>query len=216
MSVLSAQSIRLLCTDPFYIKRAGGPLISPFVEPEFAWMSTPLDSPWELSPYRPSWVGSKPSRELYQQQQKLWWKKPVVRGKSFGLSACTYDCRISDRLTLPIGQGRLAATIESFNIPTNVCGSVLDKSSWARVFVTAFNTHLDPGWGPRELNGKNHLTVELVNLGDEVVEYYPGDPLCQVKFEWLDAPTELPYKGKYLGQGAAPTPAIYEGHSDDK
>src|SRR5262245_48344800 len=85
----------------------------------------------------------------------------IVRGRSFGLSACTYDCRIADGLVLPVGQSRLASTIERFYIPADLCGSVLDKSTWARVFVTAFNTHLDPGW-------EGYLTVELSNLGTEV------------------------------------------------
>lgn len=130
-------------------------------------------------------------------------ERGVVRGRSYGLSACTYDLRISHNLLLPVGQGRLAATIERFRIPTNVCGSVLDKSSWARVFVSAFNTHLDPGW-------QGYLTVELVNLGTEVVDYQAGDPLCQVKFEWLDLPTDLPYGGKYQNQGPEPVQSRQE------
>lgn len=144
-----------------------------------------------------------------------WWiEKPLLdpfvergvqNGRSYGLSACTYDCRISDGLIIPVGQGRLAATMERFAIPPNVCGSVLDKSTWARVFVTAFNTHLDPGW-------EGYLTVELVNLGTEVAEYQPGDPVCQVKFEWLDEPTDRPYRDgmKYFNQGPGPVLARYE------
>lgn len=118
-------------------------------------------------------------------------------GRSFGLSACSYDCRIADGLLVPVGQGRLASTVERFRLPDNICGSVLDKSTWARVFLSAFNTHLDPGW-------EGFLTVELVNLGSEVVEFKPGDPLCQVKFEWLDVATILPYRGKYQDQEQGP------------
>ncbi len=89
-------------------------------------------------------------------------------------------------------------------MPHNVTGEVIDKSSYARVFVSAFNTLLDPGW-----NG--FLTVELVNLGPEVVTYAKGDPVCQIKFEWLDEPTDLPYVGrKYSDQPARPVPAISE------
>ena len=155
MSVLSAQSIRLLCQVDDH------PLITPFVE------------------------------------------AGTVNGRSFGLSACTYDCRISDGLVIPVGQARLAATIERFDIPNTVCASVLDKSTWARVFVSAFNTHLDPGWS-------GYLTVELANLGTEVAIYEPGDPLVQVKFEWLDYPTELPYRGTYQHQEAGPQRARYQ------
>ena len=142
-------------------------------------------------------------------------ERHVVRGKSWGLSACTYDCRIAQDLVLPRGTCRIASTIEQFNVPIDVCGSVLDKSTWARVFVSAFNTHLDPGWCaiPEEEGGtgKNHLTLELANLSDREVVYEAGDPVCQVKFEWLDRPSTRPYRGKYLSQPDSPVHAIYEG-----
>lgn len=184
MSVLSAQSIRRLCegNQPY----GQQPMITPFVE------------------------------------------RGVTSGKSFGLSSCTYDCRIAQDLTLEpmpfalieryLKTGEkgfvpristtpyraLASTIERFALPASLCGSVLDKSSYARVFITAFNTHLDPGW-----NG--WLTVELVNLGDTTVAYSVGDPVCQIKFEWLDEPTEIPYAGKYDQQEDRPVSARHEG-----
>lgn len=159
MSVLSAQSIRLLCTSKGAAKV---PLITPFVE------------------------------------------RGVVNGKSYGLSACTYDCRIDHDLSLPKGQCRLASTMEEFAIPFDLCGSVLDKSSYARIFVSAFNTHLDPGW-------TGFLTVELANLSDKYVFYNKGDPICQIKFEWLDQATDLPYiNRKYSNQKRGPQKAIQE------
>jgi dCTP deaminase len=130
-------------------------------------------------------------------------ERGIIRGRSFGLSACTYDCRINHPLIIPVRQSRLAVTLERFRFPTSICGSVLDKSSWARVFVTAFNTHLDPGW-------EGYLTLELSNLGEEHVEFLAGDPVCQIKFEWLDEPTELPYRGKYQGQEQKPITARKE------
>lgn len=127
-------------------------------------------------------------------------ERGVVRGRSFGLSACTYDCRTDRPLIVPVRQCRLAVTLERFDLPLHVCGSVVDKSSWARLFVSAFNTHLDPGW-------HGYLTVKLANLSEEPVELLEGDPLCQVKFEFLDAPTALPYSGKYQDQPVRPVPA---------
>lgn len=124
-----------------------------------------------------------------------------IRGRSFGLSACTYDCRIYHDLILKPHEAKLATTVERFCLPANVCGSVLDKSTWARMFITVFNTHLDPGW-------QGYLTVELVNLGKETIVFYKGDPLCQVRFEWLDVPTDQPYTGKYQNQPQLPFPAI--------
>lgn len=130
-------------------------------------------------------------------------ERGIVRGRSYGLSACTYDCRIAGNLLIPVRQSRLAVTMERFKLPSTICGSVLDKSSWARVFVSAFNTHLDPGW-------EGFLTVELTNLGEEAAELLDGDPIVQVKFEWLDEPTELPYRGKYQYQEQFPVPAREE------
>jgi len=158
-------------------------------------------------------------------------ERGVASGKSYGLSACTYDCRIAQDLTLEplpfalidkalrehfdharpfnprllanVRYRALASTIERFALPITLCGSVLDKSSYARVFITAFNTHLDPGW-------QGWLTVELVNLGETIVSYRMGDPVCQIKFEWLDEPTELPYRGKYSDQPAHPVESIHE------
>lgn len=130
-------------------------------------------------------------------------ERDIIRGKSFGLSACTYDCRISHPLIIPVKQSRLAVTLEQFSFPNNICGSVLDKSSWARVFISAFNTHLDPGWS-------GFLTLELANLSEEPIEIFEGDPICQIKFEYLDFPTELPYQGKYQNQTQIPTPMIKE------
>ena len=130
-------------------------------------------------------------------------EREVVNGKSFGLSACTYDCRIDDGLILEPGQSALASTLEYIRLPHNVCASILDKSTYARWFLTAFNTHIDPGFC-------GYVTVELVNLGNESINLQSGDPLCQLKFEWLDYPTELPYVGKYQDQERGPQPARLE------
>ncbi len=195
MSVLSARSIRRLC-NPAWREAAIGPeAVDAAAGSRFAYAVTTSSEPM-ITPFT---------------------ERGVVNGKSYGLSACTYDCRIDQDLVLePMwrawtapGDGAakyrvLASTMERFCIPHNVCGSVLDKSSFARVFVSAFNTHLDPGWD-------GFLTVELVNFGPEVVTYEKGDPVCQIKFEWLDEPTDLPYVGrKYSDQPARPVPAINE------
>jgi dCTP deaminase len=131
-------------------------------------------------------------------------ERGVANGRSFGLSACTYDCRIAQRVVLDVGKFERASTIERFCLPDNVCGSVLDKSSFARIGVSALNTHLDPGW-------EGWLTLELVNLSGWEVVIDAGEPICQVKFEWLDEATELPYAGKYQNQENGPVAARYEG-----
>lgn len=130
-------------------------------------------------------------------------ERGVQNGKSYGLSACSYDVRIRQNLVLAPGECALVSTVERFKIPKNICAFVVDKSSYARVFVSAFNTLLDPGW-------EGCLTVELANLGYSEVAYTEGDPLCQIVFHWLAEETELPYKGKYQNQEDFPVPARTE------
>lgn len=160
--------------------------------------------------------------------------KHIVNGKSWGLSAASYDVRIASDLVLGPDPAKvlmnhlrreafadvaletfkeamadmppniaLANTIEDFNIPTNVMGCVCDKSTYARVFVSAFNTLFDPGF-------RGNATLELVNLGDSVVEFKAGDPICQIEFRWLDQETDRPYSGKYQFQPARPVGPIHE------
>ena len=91
-------------------------------------------------------------------------------------------------------------------MPHNVAGYVCDKSSFARVFVSAFNTLFDPGF-------EGNATLELVNLGPETVEIKAGDPICQLVFHWLDQETDRPYRGKYMHQPKRPIGALYEDES---
>lgn len=100
----------------------------------------------------------------------------------------------------------LAYTVEDFDMPVDLSGAVCDKSSYARVFVSAFNTFFDPGF-------IGNATLELVNLGDNRIEYRKGDPVCQFIFATLDQPTERPYLGKYQHQTKAAHAARYE-HAD--
>jgi dCTP deaminase len=130
-------------------------------------------------------------------------ERGVQNGKSFGLSSCSYDVRIAEELELGPHSCQLASTIEQFNMPTDICGFVVDKSSWARVFVSAFNTLLDPGW-------RGYLTLELANISDNRVLYNIGDPVAQIVFQKLDEATDLPYRGKYNDQEAGPQRARFE------
>ena len=97
----------------------------------------------------------------------------------------------------------LAYTVEDFAFPDNISGDVADKSSYARVFVSAFNTFFDPGF-------EGNATLELVNLGPEPVVYKKGDPVCQFLFSWLDRKTDRPYRGKFQHQTKKAHGARYE------
>ena len=64
-------------------------------------------------------------------------EKTVVNGTSFGLSAASYDVRIGHDLRLYPKQSSLAHTLEDFHMPDNVVAYVVDKSTYARRFVSA-------------------------------------------------------------------------------
>lgn len=190
MTVLSAQAIQFLCRDV----RASQKMISPFTA-----------------------------------------EKIVVNGKSYGLSAATYDVRIAHDLTLypdPVKHLQklvttnrywstanvldqwvttmrdepnhaLAYTMEDFYMPDNVCGVVMDKSTYARQFMSAMNTFIDPGF-------KGNLTLELVNHGADPITLHAGDPVAQILFLEMDQATDRPYSGKYQHQTKAAHPARFE------
>jgi deoxycytidine triphosphate deaminase len=129
-------------------------------------------------------------------------ERQVRNGMSYGLSSASYDLRVAHDLRLPPSPSfTLAHTLEDFAIPHNVVGFVCDKSSYARLGVSCFNTLFDPGF-------IGNATLELVNHSGVEVVIKEGDPICQIVFQWLDAVTTRPDRGKYQRKEA--TQAIRE------
>jgi dCTP deaminase len=124
-------------------------------------------------------------------------------GMSYGLSAAGYDIRVAQDLMLARGQFAIASSIERFHMPTDVLGTVKDKSTWARQGLSVFNTVIEPGWS-------GFLTLELVNHGPRQITLQPGMPIAQILFQKLDMATDEPYCGKYDNQPAHPVGAILE------
>src|SRR5262245_7790124 len=75
-------------------------------------------------------------------------------GRSFGLSSASYDVRIDQDVIVPPHGFLLASTVERFDMPDDLAGTVRDKSSWARIGLAVQNTFLDPGW-------PGYVTLEL-------------------------------------------------------
>ena len=183
MSVLPAQTIRKLCVDPETA------MIWPFSERALANGMT---------------GGLGPCTYDFRIKQKLvllpWWKLPcllVLRAFDWTWNRfrrtpmwlyAHYHCSFA-----------LASTVERVNIPHDICGTVMDKSSWARQGLAVQNTKFDPGF-------HGYPTIELSNHGLSTLVIEAGQPICQFKFERLEEPTDLPYAGRYLGQGDEPTP----------
>lgn len=140
-------------------------------------------------------------------------ERTVRNGKSFGLSSAGYDIRvekfrryesIEDHVRLQAGDFVLASSMERIKMPNNIIAFVKDKSSWAREGLSVFNTVIEPGW-------EGYLTLELAFKRPAYhVVIREGDPIAQLVFQYLDFPTEQPYKGKYQNQAAEPVEAIKE------
>lgn len=127
-------------------------------------------------------------------------------GTSFGLGPCTYDVRTREGVTLQPKGFALLSTLERFAMPLNVCATVQDKSSLARIGLAFQNTHIDPGW-------QGYLTLEVSNNTDTPITILAGQPVVQIKFEMVDQVVEKPYSGKYQNQEAKPIGIIKEGHA---
>jgi dCTP deaminase len=130
-------------------------------------------------------------------------ERTVHNGMSFGLSHAGYDVRIAEEVWLMPGAFSLASTMEEFFMPKDLVAFVHDKSSWARLGLSLFNTVIEPGWC-------GYLTLELVNHSDVPLVIRAGDPIAQIIFMRLEEPTEKPYTGKYQDQKAGPQVAIHE------
>ena len=90
----------------------------------------------------------------------------------------------------------LGVTVETFNIPRNVLGICLGKSTFARSGIIVNTTPLEPGWQGR-------LVLEFSNSADLPVRIYANEGIAQVTFFESDEDCETSYadrKGKYQNQ----------------
>ncbi len=98
------------------------------------------------------------------------------------------------------GEFALATTYETVKLPDNLVARVEGRSSMGRLGVTMHVTagYIDPGF-----HGK--ITLEISNIGKMPVALYTGQRVCQIVFETMTSPAEIPYghptrDSKYMGQ----------------
>lgn len=150
----------------------------------------------------------------FEERQKV--VDPYGMTTTLGLGPAGYDLSLDeidvtkgivladlDSLTWIIQPGAfaLASAREPINMPADLIGTVHDKSSWARRGLTVQNTVVEPGW-------RGYLTLELKNIGNEMLFLTHGSGICQLLFHSLDAPAERPYEGKYQDQSQGPQEAL--------
>lgn len=150
-------------------------------------------------------------------------QKMKVHGVSYGLSEAGYDIRIKQDVVFNIGKNALdltysqvivnnkaedakdgrfciASAIEEFQMPGNLVGIVHDKSTWARLGLSVFNTVIEPGW-------KGFLTLELVFHGNQVLRIPAGSGIAQVIFSHISDIADYG-DGKYQNALDRPQEAI--------
>ena len=113
-----------------------------------------------------------------------------------------------DSITIPKGEAfiihpnefALATTDEYVKVPDDLVARVEGRSSMGRLGVTMHVTagFIDPGF-----EGK--ITLEISNIGAMPVALYPGQRVCQLVFETMTTPAEIPYghpsrNSKYMKQ----------------
>jgi dCTP deaminase len=85
----------------------------------------------------------------------------------------------------------LGATLEWIEIPNDLVGILVGKSSRARegIQVEAAG-YVDPGW-------HGNLTLEIAHLSPLPAVLFSGMPICQLRLERIDGKVEHPYNGHY-------------------
>ncbi len=98
------------------------------------------------------------------------------------------------RLYIEKGMFVLAATLETFNFPDDICAHFALRSSWARKGLSHLMAGFcDPGW-----HG-SVLTMELTNMSPMIVGIPHGEPIGQLVFMRLESPPTRTYAetGRY-------------------
>jgi dCTP deaminase len=85
--------------------------------------------------------------------------------------------------TVPPNSYILGRSIEIFDMPSNVIGICVGKSTYARCGIIVNVTPLEPGW-------RGTLTMEIANVSPLPVRLYPNEGICQIIFFQGEAPMQ--------------------------
>lgn len=116
----------------------------------------------------------------------------------------TYTDKTGDRFVLEPGAFALGESLERIEIPRDVVGLVLCKSTYARIGVITNFTPLESGW-------RGTVTIEITNSNPNPVVVYANEGICQVLFLRLEAPCLRDYsdrQGRYQDQEGIQLPEV--------
>jgi len=94
---------------------------------------------------------------------------------------------------LPAHSYALGVVKEKLNMPEDVLGICIGKSTYARLGIICNMTPVEPGW-------RGHLTIELSNSSDSDCKIYANEGICQIIFFQGDKCAEPYGEGKYQDQ----------------
>lgn len=110
----------------------------------------------------------------------------------------------ADECLIPPNSFALAETVEYLEIPRDVIGVCVGKSTYARVGIIVNVTPLEPEW-------RGKVTIEISNTTPLPAKVYAGEGIAQVLFLRADAPCRTSYadkKGKYQDQPGLTLPFV--------
>lgn len=98
------------------------------------------------------------------------------------------------------GEFVLGLTHESVTLPDDIAARIEGKSSLGRLGIVIHSTagHIDAGW-------TGHITLEITNIGMVPVLLHSEMRFCQLAFEQLSTPADVPYAKKKTNKYAHTT-----------
>lgn len=109
-----------------------------------------------------------------------------------------------DFCLIPPNSFALAETVEYLEVPRDVLGVCLGKSTYARCGIIVNVTPLEPEW-------RGRITIEISNTTPLPAKIYAGEGIAQILFLRADAACRTSYadkKGKYQDQKGLTLPFV--------
>ncbi|HTL53597.1 MAG TPA: dCTP deaminase [Planctomycetota bacterium] len=110
----------------------------------------------------------------------------------------------ADECIIPPNSFALAETIETFDMPRDVLGICVGKSTYARCGIIVNVTPIEPEW-------RGKITIEISNTTPLPAKIYANEGIAQIIFLRADQVCEVSYadkRGKYQDQVGLTLPSV--------
>ena len=149
----------------------------------------------KINPFKPSQVGPgsidfhlshtfrifKPTKDIFHVTDKV------------DYQSVTKTIKVDDHLSLPPGQSAHGITLETLELPNNLCGWIQGRSTLARVGLMVHITanFIHPGTSGKQV-------LEMTNSGPMPLAVHPGISICQIILE--ETVGQAKYQGIFSNQ----------------